>query len=322
MAAPILVTGAAGFIGARFVASCAARGVAFLACDRAAHFAERKEHGAVDAGAVIDRDRLLDVLEREGPALSGIVHLGACTDTTQMDVAYLERVNVRYSEALWRHAARAGIPFVYASSAATYGDGSVGYEDDEERIGELRPLNPYGESKQRFDLFALAAAARGEAPPAWSGFKFFNVYGPGERHKGRMSSVVLQAFDRIRSEGDVRLFRSHRPGVADGHQTRDFVFVDDVVDVLHFALERPIRRGIYNLGTGRGRTFLDLAHATFAALELPPRIAFVDTPEDLRVRYQYFTEARMEKLRRAGYAAPFTSLEDGVRAYVGELLRA
>lgn len=318
--APLLVTGAAGFIGARFVASCLARGIPFLAVDDPAHFRDRKEHREIAFGRVTDREALLPWLEAERPPLRGIVHLGACTDTTQMDVAFLERVNVAYSKALWRHAVERRVPFVYASSAATYGDGSEGYEDDEARIPRLRPLNPYGDSKQRFDLFALAEAAKGVAPPAWSGFKFFNVYGFGERHKRRMASVVLQAFDQIRESGRVQLFRSHREGIADGHQTRDFVYVEDVVDVLHFALTTPLHRGIYNLGTGRGRTFLDLAHATFAALGAEPCLSFVDTPVDLRERYQYFTEARMEKLRAGGYARPFTSLEDGVREYVRHLL--
>ncbi len=318
--APLLVTGAAGFIGARFVASCIARGIPFLAADDPQHFRDRKEHREIAFGQVMDREALLPWLEAERPALRGIVHLGACTDTTQLDEVFLERVNVAYSKALWRFATQRRIPLVYASSAATYGDGGEGYDDDEGRIPRLRPLNPYGDSKQRFDRFVLAEETKGAAPPAWSGFKFFNVYGFGERHKGRMASVVLQAFDQIREHGRVRLFRSHRPGIADGHQSRDFVHVGDVVDVLHFALDRPLGRGLYNLGTGRARTFLDLAKATFAALGAEPRIEFVDTPADLRERYQYFTEARMEKLRAAGYGRPFTSLEDGVREYVRLLL--
>jgi ADP-L-glycero-D-manno-heptose 6-epimerase len=318
--APLLVTGAAGFIGARFVASCAERGIPFVAADEPAHFVDRKEHRQLAFGQIIDRERLLEWLETSRPPLRGIVHLGACTDTTQMDRDYLRRVNVAYSQSLWRYAAGHGLPFVYASSAATYGDGAEGYEDDESRISGLRPLNPYGESKQIFDLWALEEASRGFAPPIWSGFKFFNVYGFGERHKGRMSSVVLQSFDQILRSGEVTLFRSHRPGIEDGHQKRDFVYVRDVVEVLHFALEKPLTRGIYNLGTGRARTFLDLVHATFAALGAPPRVRFVDTPAEIRDRYQYFTEARMEKLRAAGYDVAFTSLEEGVRRYVQLLL--
>ncbi|HSJ97856.1 MAG TPA: ADP-glyceromanno-heptose 6-epimerase [Myxococcota bacterium] len=319
--AAVLVTGAAGFIGARFVASCTERGIPVVSADHPAHFAERAEHRGVDFGEIVDREALFTWLAAHGARLRGIVHLGACTDTTRLDRAYLERVNVEYSQRLWRFAAGAGLPLVYASSAATYGDGSAGFEDDEERIPALRPLNPYAESKQRFDLFALAEAARGAAPPAWSGFKFFNVYGPGERHKGPMASMALQAFDQIRARGAVRLFRSHDPALADGAQRRDFVSVHDVVAVLHFALARPLARGIFNLGTGRARSFLDLARAVFAALDASERIEFIDMPPALRARYQAFTEAPMRKLRAAGYEAPFAELEQGVGDYVRVLLR-
>lgn len=319
---PLLVTGAAGFIGARFVASCAARGIAVVSVDRAAHFAARPEHADIAFGSIVDRDALFGWLANERPRLSGIVHLGACTDTTQLDVAYLERVNVDYSRRLWNFAAERGLPFVYASSAATYGDGAQGYDDDEARIDSLVPLNPYGDSKQRFDRFALDAEKRGAAPPVWSGFKFFNVYGFGERHKGRMASVVLHACDQIRATGGMRLFRSHRAGIADGEQKRDFVAAEDVVDALHFALAKPLARGLYNLGSGRARSFLDLAHATFAALGRAPSIEFIDTPPELRARYQYFTEARMQKLRAAGWSHPATPLEKGVARYVERLVRA
>lgn len=292
-----------------------------VSVDRTAHFTERAEQRGIAFGAIVDRDGLFPWLAAQRPRLRGIVHLGACTDTTQLDRAYLAQVNTTYSQQLWRFAADAGVPFVYASSAATYGDGRAGFDDDEARIPALRPLNPYAESKQRFDLFALAEAERGAAPPAWAGFKFFNVYGPGERHKGPMASMALQAFDQIRARGAVRLFRSHDPALADGAQRRDFVSVDDVVAVLHFALERPLDRGIFNLGTGRARSFLDLARAVFAALGAPERVEFVDMPEALRARYQSFTEAPMRKLRAAGYAAPFAELEPGVAEYVRALLR-
>jgi ADP-L-glycero-D-manno-heptose 6-epimerase len=319
--AALLVTGAAGFIGSRFVASCAARGVSIVSVDRPGHFAERAEHRGIPFGAIVDRARLFEWLPARTPRLRGIVHLGACTDTTELDRAYLERTNVDYSRRLWRFATEAGLPFVYASSAATYGDGSAGFDDDEARIPALRPLNPYAESKQRFDLFALEEEARGAAPPRWAGFKFFNVYGPGERHKGPMASMVLQAFDQIRAGGVVRLFRSHDPAVDDGKQRRDFVSVDDVVAVLHFALEHPLSRGLFNLGTGRARSFLDLTRATFAALEEPERIEFVDMPAALRARYQSFTEAPMGKLRAAGYDEAFAELEAGVSDYVRALVR-
>ena len=317
--AALVVTGAAGFIGARFVESCGQRGIPVVAVDRAASFAERPEHRGIDFGTVVDFETLDEWLGQGATAVRGIVHLGACTDTTEMDVAYLTRVNLEYSQRLWRWTTEHRVPLVYASSAATYGDGAHGYDDDEARIPALRPLNPYGDSKQQFDLWALAEERAARRPPAWSGFKFFNVYGFGERHKGKMASVILHAFDQIRADGEVRLFKSHRAGIADGHQIRDFIFVEDVVNALHFALATPIPRGIYNLGTGTGRTFLDLARATFAAIGAPERIEFIDMPVELRERYQYFTEARTERLRAAGYRTPFTTLEDGVRQYVQRL---
>jgi ADP-L-glycero-D-manno-heptose 6-epimerase len=248
-----------------------------------------------------------------------IVHLGACTDTREQNIEYLARVNIRASQDLWRYATEARVPFIYASSAATYGGGERGYDDDETLIPSLTPLNPYGDSKQQFDLWALDQERRGEHPPAWCGLKFFNVYGFGERHKGPMASVVLHAYDQIEATGQVRLFKSHRPGVADGHQSRDFILVDDVVDVLVWLVAQPVARGIYNLGTGRARTFLDLAKAVFGALGRPDRIEFIDTPQDVRRHYQYFTEARMSRLRSAGYVRPFTTLEEGVASYVRRL---
>jgi ADP-L-glycero-D-manno-heptose 6-epimerase len=322
---PLLVTGAAGFIGARFVASCNARKIPVISVDSSAYFDERREHDGIDFGRKIDREELIALLAPGSPGsnrpleLSGLVHMGACTDTTELDVAYLNRVNLEYSKSLWSHAASRKLPFVYASSAATYGGGEQGYDDDESKMARLVPLNPYGDSKLQFDVWALAQERKGLAPPAWSGFKFFNVYGFGERHKGKMASVVVHAFDQIGRTGRVKLFKSHKPGIADGHQQRDFVYVQDVVDVLHFALEKPIRRGIYNLGTGEARTFLDLTNATFAALGKKPAIDFIDTPLELRERYQYFTEAKMGKLRSVGWTKPFTALEDGVRDYVKQL---
>jgi ADP-L-glycero-D-manno-heptose 6-epimerase len=319
---PLLVTGAAGFIGKRFVAACNARKIPVVSVDARAYFAERGEKTGIDFGEIVDREELLSRLSKGSMTFSGIVHLGACTDTTELDVAYLNRLNLEYSKSLWNYAAEKKLTFVYASSAATYGEGELGYGDDESRMHLLKPLNPYGESKLQFDLWALADEKRGHAPPAWSGFKFFNVYGFGERHKEKMASVVMHAFDQIGKTGRVRLFRSHKAGIADGHQARDFVYVRDVVDVLFFALEKPLARGIYNLGSGRARTFLDLVHATFAALGKPPQIEFFDTPIELRERYQYFTQAEMQKLVRAGYTRPFTSLEDGVRDYVLQLTAA
>lgn len=319
---PLLVTGAAGFVGARFVERCNQRGIPVISVDSTPYFTERTEHRGIDFGTIVDREALPERLAKAPPPLRAIVHLGACTDTTEYDMEYLNRVNVEYSRSLWRFATKQKVPFVYASSAATYGEGEKGYVDDEARMRELYPLNPYGVSKLQFDLWALDEEKAGRTPPVWSGFKFFNVYGFGERHKQKMASVVVAAFDQILATGRVRLFKSHREGISDGHQARDFVYVKDVVDVLFFALEKPLTRGIYNLGTGAARTFEDLAKATFAALGRKPEIVYFDTPLELRERYQYFTQADMTKLRRAGYTASFTSLEDGVREYVARLSAA
>jgi len=319
---PLLVTGAAGFIGSQFVRACNERCIPVVSVDELEQFSNRLEHAGIDFGEKVDLENLFDWLAAESRAFRGIVHLGACSDTTETDQTFLDRVNLGYSKNIWNYATAHATPLVYASSAATYGAGEQGYEDDEGNFDKLKALNLYGDSKLRFDIWALEQEAQGIEPPAWSGFKFFNVYGPGERHKGKMSSVVLQSFDRIRLTGGMELFRSHREGIEDGHQSRDFIFIDDVVDVLFFSLEKPIRRGIYNLGTGKARTFYDLARAVFHTLEVPENIIFIDTPEAIRDQYQYFTEASMEKLRGQGYDKPFTSLEEGVRQYVQALLMA
>lgn len=319
---PLLVTGAAGFIGSRFVRACNERDIPVVSVDEKSHFDKRSEHAGIDFGEQVDLNELFDWLAAKSRAFRGIVHLGACSDTTETDPAFLDRVNLEYSKSIWNYATAHSTPLIYASSAATYGGGEQGYDDDEGSFEKLAALNLYGDSKLKFDIWALTQEAQGIEPPAWSGFKFFNVYGPGERHKGRMSSVVLQAFDQIRARGDMTLFRSHREGIEDGHQSRDFVFVDDVVDVMFFALEHPIRRGVYNLGTGKARPFYDLARAVFHAMKVEENIVFVDTPEAIRDQYQYFTEANMEKLRAQGYDKPFTSLEDGICQYVETLLAA
>jgi ADP-L-glycero-D-manno-heptose 6-epimerase len=316
---PTLVTGAAGFVGARVVEDLNRRGQPVVSVDDPAFFSSRPDHEGLDFGQIVATEDLGDWLESSNPSLHGIVHLGACTDTTELDEGFLRRVNLEYSQRLWRWCAGTAVPLVYASSAATYGDGSQGYRDDEADFGALEPLNPYGQSKLDFDIWALEREAAGEAPAAWSGFKFFNVYGFGEGHKGRMASVVLQAYAQIHERGRVRLFKSHHPDYADGGQMRDFVYVQDVVDVLRYALEQPIPRGVYNLGTGQARSFAELASATFEALGRPIDIEYVPTPGDIRDRYQYFTQAEMGKLRTAGYTAPFTSLEQGVRDYVARL---
>lgn len=320
-----LVTGAAGFIGARFVESCHDRGIPVISVDRRKHFADRREHAGLKFGEIVDRDELMSWL-KSGPStgktqIKAIVHMGACSNTMETDEAYLRKVNVEYSQMLWNFATERKIPFVYASSAATYGDGSLGYHDNDSEMGELHPLNLYGESKLKFDLWALEQEKKGSTPPSWSGFKFFNVYGFGERHKLKMASVVLHSFDQIRRDGWVRLFKSHKEGIADGHQKRDFVYVDDVIQVLHFALNKPIGRGIYNLGSGQARTFLDLTRAVFRAMGAQEKIEFIDTPEQLRDKYQYYTQAPMGKLKAELYHHHFTSLEDGVAKYVSRLAK-
>ena len=318
----VVVTGAAGFVGARCVQALAARRVPVVSVDRLDAFDSRPEHTGIDFGTRVGIDDIDGWLGAHGARVRAVVHMGACTDTRETNRAYLNTVNVLSSEQLWRRALELGVPFIYASSAATYGDGAQGYEDDEAILPRLKPLNAYGDSKQEFDVWALGEERAGRHPRAWAGLKFFNVYGFGERHKGPMSSVVIQAFDQIRATGRVRLFKSHRPDIADGHQARDFVFVDDVVDVLLGLVDRPVARGIFNLGSGRARTFLDLARAVFAAMGRPEQIEFIDTPVDLRATYQYFTEAPMARLRSAGFARQATSLEDGVRAYVRDLQSA
>lgn len=244
-----------------------------------------------------------------------VFHLGARTDTTSTDVQLLDELNVMFSQEVWQRCVAYQIPLVYASSAATYGDGAQGFSDDHTLISSLRPLNPYGDSKQEFDLFALAEKAK---PRFWAGLKFFNVYGPYEFHKKRMASVALHAYAQIKKHGKVKLFKSHRDDFHDGEQLRDFIYVDDVVDVCVWLMEnyKQVDGGIYNLGTGGARTFNDLVNAVFTSMNKPSEIEYIPIPEDIRANYQYFTEAKMEKLRNAGYTAPFTSLEEGVRKYV------
>jgi ADP-L-glycero-D-manno-heptose 6-epimerase len=253
--------------------------------------------------------------------VTAVVHLGACADTMEMDEAVHERLNLAYSRRVWEACTRHAIPLVYASSAATYGAGDNGWSDDERLLPRLAPLNPYAWSKHRFDLWALEQERRGAAPPRWAGFKLFNVYGFGERHKAQMASMVLHAYDQIARTRRVRLFKSHRAGVADGDQRRDFVCVEDVVQVLLHAARGTVPRGIYNVGTGRARSFLDLATATFRALRREPRVEFVEMPAALRGRYQSFTQAPIGALRASGYTSPFTSLDEGIAGYVERLQR-
>ena len=265
----------------------------------------------------VHRDELFSWIDRNQRFIQFVFHIGARTDTAEFDTAVFDKLNMGYSQKLWKKCVEYGLPLVYASSAATYGNGELGYDDRHDIIEQLKPLNPYGESKNNFDKWAVNQV---QSPYSWVGLKFFNVYGPNEYHKGRMASVIFQSFNQIRATGKMKLFRSHRPEFKDGEQLRDFIYVKDLVDVLFFFMNNRKNTGIYNLGTGKARSFLDLTKNTFKAMSVKENIEFIDTPEDIRDKYQYFTEANMNKLRSVGYTKPFTSLEDGVADYVKNYL--
>jgi len=314
----IIVTGAAGFIGSCLVGELLDRGYQdIVAVDDFSRPDKGPNLEGKKLSAKIHRDEFLAWLDANENQVQFIFHLGARTDTTEFDHRIFDELNVRYSQQVWERCIRYGIPLVYASSAATYGAGEHGYADDHTTIPSLHPLNPYGESKQTFDRWVLEQR---QHPFFWAGLKFFNVYGPNEYHKGRMASVVFHAFNQITVSGGMKLFRSHRPEYRDGEQLRDFVYVKDVCSVCIWLMEQRQHPGIYNLGSGRARTFLDLARATFRAMGREENISFIDTPADIRDKYQYFTEARMEKLLAAGYPHGFTPLEEGVADYVGNYL--
>lgn len=265
----------------------------------------------------VDRNRFFEWLDKNYKHIEFVFHIGARTDTTEFDKSIFDTLNVNYSKAIWQKCIDYQIPLVYASSAATYGLGELGYKDNETLIPQLKPLNPYGDSKNEFDIWALGQEKK---PFFWAGLKFFNVYGPNEYHKGRMASVIFHAFNQIKSTGKMKLFRSHNPDFTDGGQMRDFVYVKDVVEVCMFLMHHRKNSGIYNLGSGKARTFLDLVNNTFYAMHLEPNINFIDTPADIRDKYQYFTEANMSKLQSIGYNKPFYSLEEGVKDYVEHYL--
>ena len=315
----IVITGAAGFIGSCMAQKMNESGKTdlILVDD---FTKEQKKRNWTDKHYVdkIARTDFFAWAEANARHIDFVIHLGARTDTTEMEWTVFEELNVSYTQRLWEFCTRHRIPLLYASSAATYGAGERGYRDDERDIPSLQPLNPYGKSKNEIDKWILKQT---DTPPQWAGFKFFNVFGPNEYHKGRMASVIFHSFHQIQETGRVRLFRSHRPDFADGEQKRDFVYVKDVVNVLHGFTERPYPNGIYNLGTGHARTFLDLATATFHALGKSPAIDYIDIPADIRDKYQYFTEADMQKLRASGYSESFYSLEDGVTDYVSNYLK-
>lgn len=314
----IVVTGAAGFIGSCLVNKLNNKGYTdIVLVDDFTNPVKNKNLVNKVFRQKIDREVFLEWLRDHHREVNFVFHLGARTDTTETRKAIFDKLNLNYSKHLWTACAHYDLPLVYASSAATYGAGELGYDDDHDLIGKLKPLNPYGESKNDFDRWALQQKAK---PYSWAGFKFFNVFGPNEYHKGRMASVVFHAFNKIRDTGRMELFRSHHPDFKDGEQKRDFIYVKDVVNVLFFFMLHKDRPGIYNLGTGTARTFLDLTRATFLALGKEADIRFVDTPEDIRDKYQYFTEARMDKLRQAGYNLPFYSLEEAIADYVQDYL--
>lgn len=319
----IVVTGGAGFIGSNVVAALAERGRDVVVVDRLRRGAKWRNLAHHDLAALVEPGELFAWLSTRAAQVESIVHMGAISSTTETDVDLIADTNIRLTMSLWEWCTVNQVPFLYASSAATYGDGSHGFDDDasKDALSRLRPLNPYGWSKLFVDRrVARLAREGGSTPPQWAGLRFFNVYGPNEYHKGSMRSVVHQAWERAGAGEPVRLFRSHHPDYSDGGQLRDFIHVDDCVRVILWLLDSPPVSGLFNCGTGRARSFLDLAHAVFAALDREPGIEWVDTPPEIRDRYQYFTEARMDTLRSAGYDTPFLSLEEGVMDYVRRYL--
>jgi ADP-L-glycero-D-manno-heptose 6-epimerase len=321
-----LVTGGAGFIGSNIAARLAARpDMEVVVCDRLreASLGKWRNLNAVPLMDLIHPDDLAAFLAKAGRSIAAVVHMGAVSSTTEPDADKIVAANIGLSKRIWGWCVEQQKPLIYASSAATYGDGEQGFVDanDLTAIAALSPLNAYGWSKKAFDVMALKQAARGSAPPRWGGLRFFNVYGPNERHKGGQKSVVAHIYPQIRAGAAVKLFKSHNPAYEDGKQLRDFIFVQDCVDVIEWLLEGERHAGLLNVGTGQARSFLDLAHATFTAAGKKPKIEFVDTPEAIRANYQYFTQADMTRLRELGYERQFTPLEAGVAAYVSESLR-
>jgi ADP-L-glycero-D-manno-heptose 6-epimerase len=319
-----VVTGGAGFIGSNIAAALARRGERVLVVDWLEVGDKWKNLADIALHDIVRPDAFMDWLARHGDQVAAIVHMGAISSTTERDGDRLVSENVRLSIDLWTWCARRAVPFVYASSAATYGDGVQGFDDDgsPEGLARLKPMNGYGWSKHMVDRrIAMDVADGAPLPPVWAGLKFFNVYGPREAHKGDMRSVALKLYETLSAGGRATLFRSHRPDYADGGQLRDFVYVADCAAVVLWILEQSRFSGLYNLGTGQARSFLDLANAVFKAMGETPEVTYVDMPEAIRDRYQYFTEARMDRLRQAGYRAPFHSLEDGVADYVAWLQR-
>jgi len=314
----IIVTGAAGFIGSCLIARLNELNFNYIIAVDDFSFPEKNKN--LEGKKIkerVERTQLASWLDSNYREVEFFFHIGARTDTTEFDKAIFDELNVNYSKMVWQKCIDYQIPLVYASSAATYGLGELGYDDNEADIPHLKPLNPYGDSKNDFDIWALK---QDEKPFFWAGLKFFNVYGPNEFHKGRMASVIWHAFNQITANASLRLFKSHKPEYADGEQMRDFIYVKDLISVCVFLMEHRKNSGIYNLGTGIARSFNALGSSTFRAMDMPVQINYIDTPVDIRDTYQYFTEANMAKLRSIGYDKAFYTLEDGVKDYVQNYL--
>lgn len=310
----IVVTGAAGFIGSCLVGKLNAENFNdVVIVDDFSNAEKNKNLEGKTYSQKVHRNDLERWIDDNENQIQFIFHIGARTDTTEFDVEIFNRLNLNYTKMIWNKCVQYGLPVVYASSAATYGMGELGYDDDESKIPQLKPLNPYGDSKNEFDIWALQQERQ---PYFWAGLKFFNVYGPNEFHKSRMASVIFHGFHQIKNNNKIKLFRSHNPEYKDGEQMRDFVYVKDLINVCFFLMHHRKDSGIYNLGSGTARTFVDLAKATFAAMDIKENIEFIDTPADIRDKYQYFTEANMEKLKSIGYTQDFHTLEKGVKDYV------
>jgi ADP-L-glycero-D-manno-heptose 6-epimerase len=316
--ARIVVTGSAGFIG-----SCVSHYLTaqkkheVIEVDDFSQSHKRLNFEPFKTHQRIQREAFIHWFRTAAKTVDFVVHLGARTNTTEQNLELLKALNLDYSKDAWKICTEYAIPLIYASSAATYGNGELGYSDHHDLIPSLVPMNPYGQSKQDFDVWALE---QNSTPPFWAGLKFFNVYGPNEYHKGRMASVVFHAYHQIKASGAMKLFKSHRPDIADGYQSRDFIYVKDLIHVIDFLMERSAQSAIYNLGSGTANPFYALALATFDAMQLPHRIEFIDTPEDIRGNYQYYTCADMTKLRSNGYTLPFHTLQEGVLDYVQNYL--
>jgi ADP-L-glycero-D-manno-heptose 6-epimerase len=314
----IIITGAAGFIGSCLIKKLNdERFFDLVLVDDFSNSTKNKNLEGKTFSKKIDRKEFISWLRNNHRLVQFIFHIGARTDTTEFNKEIFDELNLNYSKEVWKTCVEFGLPLVYASSAATYGDGAFGYDDDHSQINKLLPLNPYGDSKNEFDKWALQQERK---PYFWVGLKFFNVYGPNEYHKARMASVIFHAYNQIQATRKVKLFRSHRPDYKDGMQLRDFVYVKDVTEVCYFFLHHRKDPGIYNLGTGKARTFYDLAAAVFNAMDEKTNIEFIDIPEDIRNKYQYFTEAKMEKLKTIGYVKPFCKLEEGINDYIKNYL--